>query len=85
MKSTQVEIGSVILRGSGPPPADAANLGRMVQTHLAQLFRRQGAPTESRRAEVVRTKGSVIRHNASGGDSAIAIANAIFRSLKGKA
>ena len=84
MKRTRVEIGSVVVRGSGAASIDTASFGRMLQTHLEQLLRRQGAPTESRHAGVVRVQGSTSGRAASCGN-APAIANAIFRSLKGKA
>jgi len=84
MKRTRVEIGTLVVRGSGPPLADGAGLGRSVQAHLERLLHLQGAPAKSRRADVVRVQGSGAALGASGGDRARAIANAVYRSLQAK-
>jgi 2-hydroxychromene-2-carboxylate isomerase len=84
LKSTRVEIGTLVVRGSGVPLTDGAALGRSVQEHLERLLRLQGAPAKSRRSDVVRLQRSGAALGASGGDRARAIANAVYRSLQAK-
>lgn len=85
MKRTRVEIGRLIVHGLGLSPVAGADLGRRVQANLEQLLLRQGIPTESRRADVVRVRDSASpAGGVSTGDRARVIANAVYRSLQRK-
>lgn len=83
MKRTRVEIGSLVLRGSGHPAADGASFGRIVQAHLEQLLRGRAARIAPRSADVVRVHGSAAGRDAYDA-RARAIAHAVYRSLQGK-
>lgn len=85
MKHTRLEIGSLVVDGSGLSPTAGASLGRMVKADLEQLLLRRGAPAESRSADVVRVKSPLpAGRGVLGDDTAGVIAKAVYRSLQRK-
>jgi hypothetical protein len=85
MNRARLKIGSLVLHHSGLNPAAGAALGRMVEAHLQQLMLGQGAPSEPRKADVIRVNAPLPSgKGASRSETAQAIAHAVYGGLQGK-